>query len=133
MGVIAAYVSWSDGKFFIYTLSEVGVSAMGDTVEKAKETFEALVSEYKEMCSESGADVPEELVGAYSIDYRMEASALLQELPISLRDLANASGLNQRQLSAYKNGTKVPREGTKVKILQGIKDIGETLSRVTLW
>lgn len=132
MSVIDAYISWSEGRFFIHTPSDVGVSVIGKTVSEAKRLFEEFVSEYRSDCIEAGASVPEELRGDYAISYNYEMSALLQELPVTLRALSQVTGLNQRQLSAYKNGLKTPRKATGEKILHGIKEIGNTLQSVTL-
>ena len=53
MSVIDAYISWSEGRFFIHTPSDVGVSAMGKSVSEAKRLFEQFVSEYRSDCIEA--------------------------------------------------------------------------------
>lgn len=124
-----AVIDWSDGMYYISTPADqgIGVSAMGKTVEKAKSVYLKFLDEYPELCTESGADVPEALLVPYEIEYTYTASALLHAFPVSLHDLSDASGLNYRQLSAYKNGNRFPKESTKQKIKDGIEKIGRDL------
>lgn len=132
MDTVQATITWSEGKYFVYTDSEIGISTMGRTIAEAKEAFQNFLEEYKEECIEDNAEVPKELQGNYTTTYTLDTSALLQQVPITLKALADASGINQRQLSAYKNGIKSPRKETQAKIINGIRSIGDTLSKVTL-
>ncbi|MDD7559690.1 MAG: hypothetical protein PUJ95_05430 [Bacteroidales bacterium] len=127
--MIKAVIDWSDGMYYISTPAEqgIGVSAMGKTVEKAKSAYLDFLKEYPALCAESGADVPLVLRSPLDIEYTYTISAFLHVFPVSLRDLSDASGLNYRQLSAYKNGNRFPKESTKQKIKDGIAKIGRDL------
>lgn len=127
--MIKAVIDWLDGLYYISTPAEqgIGVSAMGKTVDKAKSVYLKFLEEYPALCAESGADVPAVLRTPYEVEYTYTASALLHAFPVSLRDLSDASGLNYRQLSAYKTGNRFPKESTKQKIKDGIAKIGRDL------
>lgn len=132
MNTIQATASYYDGKYFVYTNSEIGISTIGSTIDEAKKAFMHYLTEYKSLCEEAETAVPNELLDDYEVNYNYETSVILQLLPISLKALSEASGINQRQLSAYKNGLKTPRKETKAKITKGINDIGCSLIKVTL-
>lgn len=72
--MVKGIVEWNSGVYFIHS-EEFGVSAMGKTLERAKEQFEQLLKEYPELCRESDVKVPEVLQGAYMVEYEYTSSA----------------------------------------------------------
>ncbi len=132
MNTVQATITWSERKILcLYRLRDRYFNH-GTYIAEAKEAFQNVLEEYKEECIEDNAEVPKELQGKYTTTYTLDTSALLQQVPITLKALADASGINQRQLSAYKNGIKSPRKETQAKIINGIRSIGDALSKVTL-
>lgn len=121
---ISARVEWTAADKYVARTNycEKELIAEGATPDDAKKALEAKLGSI-----ERTEERP------YFIEWSLSTSALLRELPVSLKALASASGLNPRQLSAYKNGTKAPDRLAKEKILQGLRSIGNSLSRVTLW
>jgi hypothetical protein len=49
---------------------------------------------------------------------------------VSLSALSQISGINQRQLSHYLNGTSNPRKEQEEKIICGMRELGKELQMV---
>lgn len=129
-------VSWCD-KNFGASLSE---NVPGAVVLTAK-TFEELQREVQETLRfhldgmvKDGDEVPQWFVdGDYEFEYHYhDIAALLQAYgsDLTLSAISRATGINQRQLSHYANGLKVPRPQQRQRIIDGIHSIGRRLMAV---
>ena len=133
MEKIIVNVSWCNKNF---------AASLGDNVPGAvvftADTFEELQREAKESLEfhvqgmiEVGDDVPQWLVdGDYEFEYvYLDTAALLRssERFASLAAISRATGINQRQLSHYATGAKIPRPKQRKRNVEGLHNIGRQL------
>ena len=70
---------------------------------------------------EDGDEVPGWLAaGDYEFEYKLD----------TLAAISRATGMNERQLSHYANGTKKPRQLQRKRIVEGLHQIGRELMAV---
>ena len=96
------------------------------TLEGLKEDFPQSLRWHIEGCVSDGDLLPEYLVeGNYSIDYNLDAAALLRNAEVftTMAAISRASGINQKQLSHYANGLKKPRDAQRQRIIDGLRRI----------
>lgn len=120
-------------------------AALGDNVPGAvvltAKTFEQLQHDVQETLRfhvngmlEDGEDVPQWLAsGDYKFEYRLDTAALLQSCGAyaTLAAISRVTGMNERQLSHYANGTKKPRQRQRQRIVEGLHKIGRALIAVS--
>ena len=136
MKKIVVNVSWF-GKNFGAAVDE---SVPGAVVLTAK-TFEQLQKDVPEtlrfhvegLIEDEDEEVPEWLAkGEYELEWNLDTAALLQVCGqfATLAAISRASGVNERQLSHYANGTKKPRQPQRQRIVEGLHKIGRALIAV---
>jgi len=109
------------------------VVATHKTLEGVKNEFKSALEFHIEGCIEDGDKLPEWLVkGEYSIEYKLETSALLHSLDgfITRSAIARVSGINERQIGHYASGIKKPRPVQRQRIVTGIHTISRELASV---
>ena len=122
----------SDGTYSVYCKDEI-FSGAGDTIEAAKEDMQAQMAFYKETAIAEGFKYPEWLDQKYEIKYEADATSLMRyyvEAGIfSLSGMEKVTGINQKQLWAYLNGTK-PRKAQSDRIVSGFKALNKDLNTI---
>ncbi len=108
---------------------EFGLNGLGRTVEEAKQDLLEAYSEMRDIFEEEGRQI-EDLEFNYSYD--IPSFLKYYEYALSLAGLERISGINQRQLSHYINGTSKPRKSTVLKFSQNLKAFAKELSSVDL-
>ena len=106
-----------------------GLNGTGRTVEEAKADFLESYEEIKEIMSLEGHEY-EELVFCYHYD--IPSFLEYYAYALSLASLERISGINQRQLSHYINGTSKPRKTTVERFRKNLKAFAEDLKSVDL-
>ena len=106
-----------------------GLNGTGRTVEEAKSELLEAYKEIKNLMEEQG-EVCEDL----QFDYCYDIPSFLQyyEYVLSLAGLERISGINQRQLSHYINGTSKPRKSTLERFKKGLAAFANALKSVTI-
>ncbi len=97
------------------------------TLEGIKKAVAEAVEFHKDGMLADGDEVPEWLLnGDYQFEWIMDTPAMLHscERFTSIAAISRASGINERLLSHYANGLKVPREQQRARIVEGIHKIG---------
>lgn len=119
----------TDGTFTVYCKDEI-FSGAGDTLESAKADMLEQMAFYKETAKQEGFRYPVFLDGEFTVNYSVDASSLLKyyiETGIfSLAGLQKVTGINQKQLWSYLNGTK-PRKTQQDRIVSGFHALSEDL------
>ncbi|MBP3662329.1 MAG: hypothetical protein J6J25_04400 [Bacteroidales bacterium] len=122
----------ADGTYSVYCKDEI-FSGMGETIEDAKADMARQMAIYKETAVTEGFKYPEFLDGEYIIDYSIDALSLMiyyiNAGIFSLAALEKITGINQKQLWAYTNGTK-PRKAQADKIKAGFLSLTKDLDAV---
>ena len=105
-----------------------GLNGTGRTVEEAKRDMLEAYTEIKEIMAQKGESYEE-----LSFEYVYDIPSFLSYYAyvLSLAGLERISGINQRQLSHYINGTSRPRRSTIERFEKSIKAFAEDLSSVS--
>lgn len=122
----------SDGTYSVYCKDEI-FSGMGDSIEEAKADMLLQMKTYKATAKEEGFKYPEFLNGEFSIEYTVDAPSLmnyyLNKGWFSLATLEKVTGISQKQLWAYANGTK-PRKAQEDRIRSGLLGVAKDLDAI---
>lgn len=118
-----------DGTFSVYCKNEI-FSGVGDTLEAAKKSMLEQMQFYKETAVREGFKYPDFLDGEFTVEYKTDAASLLRYYVesgiFSLAGLQKVTGINQKQLWSYLNGTK-PRKAQEERIVSGFHNLSDDL------
>ena len=109
------------------------VVATCKTLEGLKKQFQESLQFHIEGCIQDGNQLPEWLInGQYDINYTFEISALLHNFDgvLTRSAIAQASGINEKQIGYYASGYRMPRPQQKKKIINALHSIGNELVSV---
>jgi predicted RNase H-like HicB family nuclease len=122
----------SDGTFTVYCKNEI-FSGAGDTLEAAKADMEQQMAFYKKTALEEGFKYPSWLDEECSIDYTFDMTSVMAYYVgngiFTLSGLEKVTGISQKQLWAYLNGTK-PRKAQQDRIASGLRSLSKDLSTI---
>ena len=122
----------SDGSFTVYCQEEI-FSGAGETLKEAKEDMARQMEFYKETALQSGFRSPAFLAGSYQVHYTIDVASLLNYYVgkgiFSLAGLEKVTGINQKQLWSYLNGTK-PRKAQVERIEKGFRSLQKDLDMI---
>ena len=125
-------IHWCDKNYACaYDYPEFGcIVVTNKSIDGLKHDFEESLRWHIESSLEDGDFVPEFLKsGDYAIDYTLATSAVLRsaEQFTTMAALSRVTGINQRLLSNYASEVKRPRESQRLRILSGIREIGNRM------
>ncbi|MBP5559695.1 MAG: hypothetical protein J6X71_08005 [Bacteroidales bacterium] len=131
MTVIDAIVERaSDGTFCIYSKDSI-FSGAGATMEEAGNDMMRQMAFYRETAIKEGFKYPGFLDGEFRIRYSVDVTSLMKYYVgagiFSLSGMEKVTGINQKQLWAYMNGTK-PRKTQLERIERGFRSLSNDLS-----
>ncbi|WP_430811281.1 MULTISPECIES: hypothetical protein [unclassified Carboxylicivirga] len=134
MQKINVTIDWTDTNFSA-TTNEVGgaVIVTAKDLGKLNEEFKSAFDFHVEGCIEDGDDIPNWVVtGEYEFEYHYTTAALLHKYDgiLSRAALARLSGINERQIGHYASGLKTPRPATRIKLINGLHQLGNDLMSV---
>ena len=136
MKKIVVHVSWFDKNFGAALDDAVpgAVVLTAKTFEELQEAVpETLRFHVEGLLEDEDEEVPDWLAkGDYEFEWDLDTAALLQVCSqfATLAAISRASGVNERQLSHYANGTKKPRKPQRQRIVDGLHKIGRSLISV---
>lgn len=114
-----------DGTFSVYCKDEI-FSGIGDTLDAAKEDMMRQMTFYKETAVREGFKYPVFLDGDFSVEYTVDIVSLMKYYVesgfLTLSGLQKLTGINQKQLWSYLNGTK-PRKPQEDRIVFGLNKL----------
>ena len=121
-----------DGTYTIYCKDEI-FSGAGDTIDAAKKDMMSQMAFYKETAVKEGFRYPAFLDGEYEISYTVDAQSLMKYYVgkgiFSLAGMEKMTGINQKQLWSYMNGTK-PRKAQNNRIVAGFQSLNQELNAI---
>lgn len=122
----------TDGTYSIYCTKEI-FSGAGDTLFEAQADLLRQMEFYKKTAKEEGFKYPTFLDGEFSVSYKVDMPSLLKyyvEAGIfSLAGVSKLSGINQKQLWSYLNGTK-PRKAQAERLENGFRTLTADLDKL---
>lgn len=103
------------------------VTGTGETVAEARKTFMGGYEDMKRIFAEDGNEFPE-----VDFDFHYDVASFLQffAYALTLAGLERITGVNQRQLSHYINGTSKPSKQTTEKIERGLHAFASEITAV---
>lgn len=120
----------SDGTFTVYCKDQI-FSGAGTTVDAAKADMAAQMAFYKETARSAGFKYPAFLDDDFKVHYSVDATSLMKYYVstgiFSLAGLEKVTGINQKQLWSYMNGTK-PRKAQRERIERGFRSLRDDLN-----
>ena len=120
----------SDGTYNVYCVKEI-FSGVGESIEAAKADMKKQMAFYKKTAIDEGFKYPLFLDGEYEIHYSIDATSLMKYYVnagfFSLSGMERVTGINQKQLWAYMNGTK-PRRAQVERIERGFRALNRDLN-----
>lgn len=135
MKILAIIEKGTDGLYSIYSddmLLNHGLGGYGSSVEEAKADFMESIKEAKEMITDEGNVLPDE-VGHIDVTFKYDLQSFFNYFDwINVSQFAKKAGINESKMRQYKNGLAFAGESTTKKILDAIKNIGAELQSATL-
>jgi len=109
------------------------VVSVNGNILRLKKEVKSSINFYIECAKKDKEKYPKIFDGDYTLDYSFKnigtALSLYKGL-VSLSALSLISGINQRQLSHYQNGTSKPRKEQEEKIVFAMHELGKELQTV---
>ena len=131
MVTLHAVIEKAEHNYSAYVEEIDGVCGIGDTLDEVKRSMEEGLVVLKEACIEDGYPVPEELQGEYEVVFKMDTRSFLQMYCkiFTKSALERLTGINQKQLWSYLNGTK-PRKAQVERIEKGFRSLQKDLAMI---
>ena len=118
-----------DGTYCVYCKNDI-FSGAGVSIDDAKADMKEQMEFYKKTAIEKGFKYPLFLDHEYQINYTIDAISLMKYYVkagiLSLSGIEKITGINQKQLWSYLNGTK-PRKTQSDRIEIGFKKLYEDM------
>ena len=119
-----------DGTYSVYCVKEI-FSGAGTSIEEAKADMMKQMAFYKETAIEEGFKYPPFLDEDFTITYNVDPVSLMKYYVtngvFSLAGLGIVTGIHQKQLWSYLNGTK-PRKAQRERIKNGFLSLRKELN-----
>lgn len=134
MNTLKAIIESTEHNYSAYIEGIDGVVATGNTISEIKANLLEAIQAFIETCNQLGCEVPEELSGEFSIEFKMDVQSLLTIYSgiFTKAGLERITGINQKQLWHYANGISKPRKTQVHKIETALHRLGNELIAVTL-
>ena len=135
MKKVSAVIERGTGGEFPYSVFvdcdelEYGLSGTGRTAAEAMDDFLAAYREIESIYKTEGRKFTEV---KFEFIYDLPSFLRFYEYAFTLAGLERITGVNQRQLSHYINGTSRPSSKTVLKIESSIRNFGKQLSEINL-
>lgn len=135
MVTIKVNVEWCEKNFCACVDEQVpgAIVVTHKTYKGLKDAVHSAIRFHVEGMIADGDDVPGWLLdNDYKIEWVLDTAALLKSCEglTTLSDIANASGINERQLGHYANGHRKPRPEQRKRIVDGLHKIANELLAV---
>ena len=134
MNTLKAIIESTEHNYSAYIEGIDGVVATGNSISEIKDNLVEAIQVFIETCKQLGCDVPAELSGDYSIEFKMDVKSLLSIYNgiFTKAGLERITGINQKQLWHYANGISKPRKAQARRIEDSLHRLGNELIAVTL-
>jgi predicted RNase H-like HicB family nuclease len=131
MGKIKAQISWLNN-YGACSDEVLGCVATHKSLEGVKKAYSESLELHLEAMRVDNEEIPEALQGDYELEFELNTQALLHyfEGILTRSALARVTGINEHQLGHYATGHRNPRPAQRMKIIEGIHQIGREFNSV---
>ena len=129
MHTVKAIIESLENGYSAYIEDLDGVVATGSSIDEIKSNLTAALDTFVKTCTEVGCEPPRELQGEYRIEFTMDVKSLLAIYSgiFTKAGLERLTGINQKQLWHYANGSSIPRRTQVLKIEKALHRLGNEL------
>lgn len=134
MGKLKVIIECSENNYSAYIENLDGIVATGATIAEIKSNMLRAIEAYVDACHEMNCEVPAELEGSYTLEFKTDVQSLLNLYCgiFTKSGLERLTGINQKQLWHYANGKSLPRKAQVQKIEDALHRLGTELMSVHL-
>lgn len=131
---LMAIIETTENNYGAYLKEVDGVIGIGNSLDAVKKSLLESIEIVIEECEEHGYEVPEEFLGDYVVDFKMDVKSFLSVYYgiFTKAGLERLTGINQKQLWHYANGISKPRKAQKEKIESALHRLGSELLAIHL-
>lgn len=133
MDKLTARIGYADHNYSaVVELPDEVIVVTHKTLEEIKEAIRDSLEFSKEGHLENGEPAPDWVKNGYSVDYKMEISALLHYFDgiLTRSALSRITGINERQLGHYATGHRKPRAKQRERIIEGFHRLGKEFTSI---
>lgn len=134
MNKLQVIIERAEDNYSAYIEGVDGVVATGESIDEIKTNMLEAIGIFVEECREFGCEVPDALQGEYEVNFKMDVSTLMAFYSgiFSKAGLERLTGINQKQLWHYANGSSRPRPEQRQRIESALHQLGHELISVAL-
>lgn len=134
MKSLTVIIERTENNYSAYLQEVDGIVATGKSVEEIKKGIIDSINALLLECKEFGDDIPDELSGEYSLNFKMDVKSMLDFYSniFTKSGLERITGINQKQLWHYASGVRDPRPEQAVKLENALHKLGEELLAINL-
>ena len=131
---LTAVIECTENNYSAYIREVDGIVATGKTLAEVKDNLLEAIDVSIEFCESEGYEIPGELQGNYTIDFKMDVRSFLSIYSgiFTKAGLERLTGINQKQLWHYANGKVVPRRSQVMRIENALHQLGNELISIHL-
>jgi len=129
MNTLIAVVERCENNYSAYIETLDGIVATGNTIGEIESNLLEAVDTFVNACRESGCDIPDILKDDFRVEFRMDVESVLNFYSgiFTKAGLERITGINQKQLWHYANGSSKPRRTQVLKIENALHRLGNEL------
>lgn len=126
---LTVIIEHAGNNFSAYVSDVDGIAVSGGSIDDIKSSAIKAIDDYVQTCREFDVEVPEVLQSEYEILFEIDVCSFLRiyEKIFTKAGLERLTGINQKQLWHYANGTSKPRPAQRQKIEKGLHRLGNEL------
>lgn len=126
---LTVIIEHAGNNFSAYVADVDGIAVTGDSIDEIKAFMCEAIDDYIDVCREFGHDIPSALQADYQISFEIDVCSFLKIYDgiFTKAGLERLTGINQKQLWHYANGTSKPRPAQRLKIEKGLHRLGNEL------
>ena len=134
MKTLNVIIERTENNFSAYLQEVDGIIAVGNSVAEIKQCILESIEVLIESCKELDCEIPQELLGEYTLSFKMDVKSVLHFYSsiFTKAALERITGINQKQLWHYASGERIPRAQQAIKLENALHKLGEELLSIHL-
>lgn len=131
---VKVIIEHAGNNFSAYVADVDGIAVTGDSIDEIKTSMKEAIADFIEVNEEFNLETPNEFKGNYELVFELDVCSFLKIYTgiFTKAGLERLTGINQKQLWHYANGTSKPRPAQRLKIEEGLHRLGNELISLSL-